>query len=190
MMHVQIRKVISGMALVTILSGTMLAGCSSTSSTSTSTEQATTPSTQQSTTSETQSTQSTSTQASGQTPNKSQQPGNADMTKVLSRAAEILGVSADKFKTAFESAMPQGQQGQSPSGSNGQGGQPPSPPSLPTDNKTPMSGPPGLASDNRTQMSPPGQDMTTIYSKIATELGLSATDVANAMTQAQKELQK
>lgn len=192
--NMSIKPIVSAVAIVCAFA--LLAGCS----TAAIPDQSSSP-TQQSGSAEVQ---QTTTQATGQP--ASQQPSSAtgpqqppkglDMTAVLTRAAEILGVTPAKLITAFENARSQGQQGQPPSGTGGQQGQPPSgtggqrgqppsgsnmqggqPPAPPSDNRTPLSG-------------PPMQDMTAIYTRIATELGLSATDVANAMEQAQKELMK
>jgi hypothetical protein len=133
-------------------------------------------------------TQQTNTQTGGQSAEQaSQQPGTGqrpaggqDMTKVLTRAAEILGVSSDKFTTAFNNARPQapaggGQQGQQPSGEkpseppSGQQGQPPEPPSG--------------------QQSQSGKGfMTETYTKMAEELGISADKIEAAMNQAMQEL--
>lgn len=104
---------------------------------------------------------------------------DAVMTAILNRAAEILGISSDKFTAAFQNAqnaMPKGgasgsgQQGQPPTAPSGQQGQPTTPPS-------------------GQQMSQ-SKFMTEIYEKMAVELNISADDIAKAMEQAQKELQK
>ncbi len=132
-------------------------------------------------------TQQTNTQTGGQSAGQSsQQPGTGqrpaggqDMTKVLTRAAEILGVSSDKFITAFNNARPQppsgagqqeppsGQQGEKPSEPpSGQQGQPPS-----------------------GQQGQSGKGfMTETYTKMAEELGVSADKIEAAMNQAMQEL--
>ena len=127
-------------------------------------------------------TQQTGTQTGGQsTWQASQQPGTGqrpaggqDMTKVLARAAEILGVSSDKLTTAFNNARPQppsGQQGEKPSEPpSGQQGEKPS---------EPPAGQQGQSGKGF---------MTDTYTKMAEELGISADKIEAAMNQAMQEL--
>jgi uncharacterized protein YceK len=161
-------------AVMLIIAAVLVAGCSSGSSKSsaTSSGQATQPSTQQSTQ-----------QSGGQQQQPSgQAPDNSKMDAVMTRAAAILGVSADSFKKAFENAM----------GKSGNVGQPPSPPG---DNMTAGS-PPSQPSSGQQPSAPPSgssaqsPDMTATYTKMATELNLTAEAIQKAMTQAQQELQK
>ena len=171
-------------AIVLIIAAVMVAGCSSgaTQSTPASTGQ----SVQQSTP---QTTQSTTQQSSGQQSGtqsgqqaSGQAPDNSKMDAVMTRAAAILGVSTDSFKKAFENAM----------GKSGNVGQPPSPPG---DNMT-AGGPPSQPSSGQqpsastSGSSAQGPDMTATYTKMATELNLTADAIQKAMTQAQQELQK
>ncbi len=150
--------------------------------------QSTTP-TQQSVTTPSQ---QTTTQTGSQSADQSSQPaagqqapsGGQDMTKILTRAAEILGVDSEKFTAAFENARPQG----GPS-DNGTRGQPSSPPSG-------QSGEPPAAPTGQQGEEPPsgqqGQDgkgfMTEIYTSMAEELGVSADKIEAAMSQAMQEL--
>jgi hypothetical protein len=176
-------------ALGGILSGIVLAGCSSGSSSQTTapaaqTQQQTNQSTQLQTTTSGQQ----SSNASGQQPsNTSGQPpsgqGQEGMKKVIARAATILGVSESALTTAFDAAM----QANRPSGS---------------DNKTPPSGQPPTQGQSSGQQPPQGQSgqgqppsgssdmMTSVYSKIAAALNLSADKVKAAFEQAQTELKQ
>ena len=164
-------------AVVLIIAAVLVAGCSSGSSKSTTTSsgQATQPTTQQST-------QQSSGQQTGQQQPSGQAPDNSKMDAVMTRAAAILGVSTDSFKKAFENAM----------GKSGNVGQPPSPPG---ENMT-AGGPPSQPSSGQQLSTPPsgssaqGPDMTAAYTKMATELNLTADAIQKAMTQAQQELQK
>ncbi len=171
--------------VLAIIATVIMAGCGSNSSQSTpsSSEQSVQQSTQQTTQ---QSTQQSGTQSGQQQPPSGQAPDNSKMDAVNTRAAAILGVSADSFKKAFQNAMPQG----GGSGS-GQQGQPPAP--TPGDNTTGHQGqlpsgqqPPAAPSGSSGQ----GPDMTDIYTKMATELNVTADAIAKAMAQAQQELQK
>ncbi len=174
--------VIVVLAIIAII---VMAGCGSNSSQSTpssseqsvqqSTQQTTQQSTQQSTQQTTQQTTQQSTQQSGtqsgqQQPPSGQTPDNSKMDAVITRAAAILGVSADSFKKAFQNAMPQGR-----GSGSGQQGQPPS-------GQQPPSAPSGSSAQ--------GPDMTAIYTKMAAELNVTADAIAKAMAQAQQELQK
>jgi hypothetical protein len=188
-----LRKLATGIAFVVILISISLAGCSTNSSqnpSSSSGQQSSTSSDQQSVD---QSTQQQQPSSSGQQPS-----GDLNMTAILNRAAEILGISADEFTTAFQNAMPEGgasgsgQEGQPSAPPSGQEGQPPAPPSGQEGQPaTPPSGEEGQppAAPSGQQMSQ-SQFMTEIYEKMATELNISADDIAKAMEQAEKELQK
>jgi len=174
-------------AFVVVLISISLTGCDSNSSQSTSS-----PTTQPSVDSSGQQSNNPSMQQqqpghSGQ----SQSPNAPDMTAVLNRAAEILGISSDKFTTAFQNAMPKpstDQQEQPPAPPTGtpptgthpsdQQGQPPEPPT-----GAPQSGQPKSQSENP-------QFMTDVYAKMAEELNISVDDISKAMTQAEEELKK
>jgi hypothetical protein len=168
-------------ALGAILSGILLAGCSSGSG-----SQTTAPAVQ--TQQQTNQAAQQQTNTSGQQPsNTSGQPpsgqGQEGMKKVIVRAATILGVSESDLTTAFNTAM----QANRPSGS---------------DNKTPPSGQPPTQGQSSGQQPPQGQSgqgqppsgssdmMTGVYSKIATALNLSADKVKAAFEQAQSELKQ
>jgi len=173
-------KTAAAIAFVVILISICLAGCSTSSSQNPSSSSGQQSS---STTSEQQSDNQSARQQPG---SPGQQPPGAS-TAILTRAAEILGISSDDFIAAFNNAMPEGgpfgsgQQGQSATPPSGQQGQPPATTSgqqgQPT---TPPSG----------QQMSQSQSMTAIYEKMAEELNISADDIANAMEQAQEELQK
>lgn len=194
-MSKNIRKLASGMALVLILTSISLAGCSTDSSQSPSSSSG-----QQSSTLSDQQPVNQSTQqqpnSSGQQPSGSsgQQPPDAsNMTVILSRAAEILGISSDDFIAAFNNAMPVdgpsglGQQVQPPAGPpSGQQGQ--QPPELPSDQQ--QGQPPAPPSGQQPSQSGSPQFMTAVYEKMAVELNISADDIAEAMTQAENELLK
>ena len=178
-----LRKLATGIAFVVILISISLAGCSTNSaqnpSSSSGQQSSSTTSEQQSVN---QSTQQQQPGSPGQQP-----PGASNMTAILTRAAEILGISSDDFIAAFNNAMPEGgasgsgQQGQPPTAPSGQQGQPPTPPS--GEQGQPSTPPSGQ------QMSQ-SQSMTEIYEKMAVELNISADDIAKAMEQAEEELQK
>jgi hypothetical protein len=168
-MITSLKKSAAVTALVVILIGTFLTGCSASSSqtSSSSSGQQSSPTTSgQASTNE-----STQQQA---TPPGQQQFGGSNMTEILTRAAEILGISSDDFIASFQNAMPQGgpsrsgEQGQPPTAPSGQQGQPPT------------------SGQQMTQ----SQFMTDIYAKMAEELNISADDIANAIQQAEEELQK
>ncbi|MFA5066196.1 MAG: hypothetical protein WC566_12145 [Dehalococcoidia bacterium] len=151
--------------------------------------QSTTPSQQTVSTPSQQTTTQTNSQSGDQSSQQSaegRQPpsGGQDMTAILTRAADILGISSDKFITAFNNARPQapsgdGQHGQPPSGQDGE------PPAAPTGQQ-----------GEKPSESPSGQQqgkdgtgfMTEIYTKMADELGISADKIEAAMSQAMQEL--
>jgi hypothetical protein len=181
-----INKIATGITLVVVLAGLILASCSS------ATTQTTTPASgQQSANQPAQKSSSSSQQPSGQQSSgqqpagsPGQPPGNDNMTAIVKRAAEILGISTDKFTTVFQNAMPKR------TGSDQQGGQPPTPPS--GQQVQPPSGgqqgqPPAPSADQSMTQS---QVMTDVYTKMATELGISADSISKAMVQAEKELKK
>jgi len=189
-MFKNVKQLAAGITFVVILTTVSLAGCSSDVSqnqSSSSGQQSSTSSDEQSTN---QSTQQQQPSSSGQQPSGSpgqQQPGASNMTAILTRAAEILGISSDNFIAAFNNAMPVG----GPSGS-GQQGQPPTPPSG-EEGQMPIS-PSGQegqpAAPQSGQQTSQAQFMTEIYEKMAAELNISADDIAEAITQAEEELQK
>jgi hypothetical protein len=180
---INLKKCAAITIFVVVLIGSCLAGCSTGSSqnTSSSSEQQSSPVTA-SQQSDNQSAQRQQSGSPGQQP-----PGASNMTEILSRAAEILGISSEKLTTAFQNAMPQGgpsgsgQQGQPPTAPSNQQGQPPTPPSGQQGQpSTPPSG----------QQMTQSQPMTDVYEKMAEELNISADDIASAMQQAEEELQK
>jgi hypothetical protein len=181
-MSKNLKKLAASIAFVVILTSISLAGCStdlSQNSSSSSGQQSSTSLDPQSVDQSTQQQQPTS---SGQQP-----PGDSNITAILNRAAEILGISADEFTTAFQNAMPEG--GASGSGQEGQPSVPPSgqegePPALPSGQERQPSTPP---SDQQMSQS---QFMTEIHEKMAAELNISADDITEAMEQAEEELQK
>lgn len=184
-MSKSVKTVAAGMLLLIMLMGVILSGCGMTETyqnqSSSSGQQSSTSSGQQSTgQAATQQPNSSSQQPSG-SPGQ-QPPGGIDNTEVLTRAAEILGISSDDFITAFQNAMPQGmpsgagQQGQPPTSQSDQQGEPPTPTSG-------QQGPPTGQGMSQSQL------MTDIYEKMAEELNISADDITNAIQQATEELQ-
>jgi hypothetical protein len=191
---INLKKCAAATIFVVVLIGSCLAGCSASSS------QNTTSATGQESSPAATGQQSTSQSAQQQKPGSQgqQPPGASNMTEILSRAAEILGISSEKLTTAFQNAMPQGgpsgsgqqgqpstppsgQQGEPPAAPSGEQGQPPTPPSGEQgQSSTPPSG----------QQMTQSQFMTDIYEKMAEELNISADDIASAMQQAEEELQK
>jgi len=97
-------------------------------------------------------------------------PGQANMEKIIARAATILGVSESDLSNAFHQA------------GGGWPGGTPQPPLNNAYRQQPAQGqqPPSGSSDM----------MKSIYSKIAATLNLSADDVAAAFEQAQSELEE
>jgi hypothetical protein len=189
-----LKKSAAAIAFVVILISICLAGCSATSSQNPSSSSGQQSS---STTSGQQSDNQSGQQRQPGSPG--QQPGGAsNMTAILTRAAEILGISSEKLTTAFQNAMPQGgpsgsgQKGQSATPPSGQHGQPSTPPSGQQGQATtPLSGQQGQSSTPPSgQQMTQSQFMTDIYEKMAEELNISADDIANAMQQAETELQK
>jgi hypothetical protein len=167
-----LRTITLAVALAATLTVISLAGCSSDVS-----QNQSSSSGQQSSTS---SGQGSTNQATQQQPSSSSQqpPGAANMNVILTRAAEILGISSDDLIAAFQNAMPQG----GPSG-QGQPGQPPMPPS------GEQGQPPAPPSGQQPSQSSSPQFMTEIYEKMAAELNISADAIAEAIAQAEKELQ-
>jgi hypothetical protein len=129
-----------------------------------------------------------------------QQFDNSGRTAVLTRAAQILGITSDKFITAYQNATTavmgnfnHGWTGTPPSGMpfGGQFGQPPAPPSGSPPSGAPQFGQRGGQRPPDGQFQPPTgvpQFITDIYNKMAIELGISAEVIASAMTQAENEL--
>jgi hypothetical protein len=113
------------------------------------------------------------------------------MEQMIVRAAEILNVSEDDLRQAFQNAM-NANMPQPPSGSGQQpppqgeppqmSGETPQQPPQPPEGQTPGM-PPGQPSGQG-----PGFDMQQIYAEIAETLGISEVDVAAAFEQAQLEL--
>ncbi len=178
-MFKNLKRLAAVITFLVILTSISLAGCSSNMSQTPSSSSG-----QQSTNQPAQQQQSSS---SGEKPAGSpgQPPqGASNMEAILNRAAEILGISADKFTAAFQNAMPQpgsGQEGQPSQPPSGEQGQPPEPPS--GQQGQPSEPPSGQ------QMSQ-SQFMTETYAKMAVELNISADDIAKAMAQAEEELKK
>lgn len=184
-----IKRLATGITFVVILTTISLAGCSpdmSQNQSSSSGKQSSTSSDQGSTNQPTQQQPS----SSGEQPSGSagqQPPGASDMTAILNRAAEILGIASDDFIAAFNNAMPEGgafgsiQQGQPSAPPSDQQGQPPALPSGQQEQ------PPTLPSG---QQMPQSQFMTEVYEKMAAELNIFADDIAEAITQAEEELRK
>jgi hypothetical protein len=175
-----------------------LAGCSSDVSQSQSSSSGQQPSTSSGQQSIDQSMQQQPPDSSGQ----GQFPGASNMTEILNRAAEILGISSDDFITAFNNAMSEGgafdsgQQGQpSPPSGQQEGQQPPAPPSGQQEGQQPPA-PPSDQQQGQQPTPPQGQQMsqsqfmTEVYAKMAVELNISADDIAEAMVQAETELQE
>jgi len=156
-----IKNFASAIACAVALLAGSLAGCG----TAATQDQSASPAQQSGTTTVPQTTTQSGSEMSGQPTQPP--PGMPDMTAVLTRAAEMLGVAPDKFITAFENARPQG----GPPG-DGQQGQPPAPPS------GQQPGQPGT------------QFMTEIATKMAAELNISADKIEAALSQAQQEISK
>ena len=184
------------LAFVVILIGLVVAGCSA-SSTAQPASQEQTVTTPASTTSSTPTPDSaTTTQPNSGTQNgsRSGRPGGQDMSQVMSRAAQILGITEAQFTSAYQQAqtsvfgaMPGGTPGQQPpSDSSGQ-----RPQHLYTDNTSGQRPPSGTSGQ------PPPQggwgsnsgSMLKIYSKMADILNISADKISSAMDQARQELQ-
>lgn len=163
------QKSAAAMAFAVILAVIILAGCGSSVTQ--------TPASSSGQQSATQPTQQQPSGSSGQKPDgaQGQQPPGGAQNKdaVMKRAAEILGIDEAKFTAAFKNAMP--------APPSGQQGLPPA---------TPSSGQQGQPLSGAQQGQSPGgaRDMTAIYEKMATELGISADDIAKAMAQAEQEL--
>jgi hypothetical protein len=135
---------------------------------------------------------------SGTTPGAQQgRPGGPGMSKMFSRAAQILGVTEAQFTSAFQQAQesvfgktPSGTAGTPPAPPSGTSGQqPPAPPS-----GTPGQQPPAPPSGTSGQQPPPGgqgpnsEMMQKVYSKMAEILNISADKISGAMDQARQEL--
>jgi hypothetical protein len=111
-------------------------------------------------------------------------PGGQNMTQVLNKAADILGISEATFTSAYNDARtsvfgsrPSGTRGQPPqrpSGSENWSGQRSQPPSGGGSGQPPQ----GVSSM-----------MTQVYAKMATALNISADKISAAMQQAMMELQ-
>ncbi len=184
-MHDKIAKFPVYAALVIIISAMALAGCSS-SSTSSSTPS----STQQPAAQTQQSGQQSGQQGGQQGSQQGQKHDGQDMqemqTKLLTRVAEILGVSTESLTTAYQNAM-QSVMGDKTPGQGGQG-TPPEKPSGEGDQKPPEGGQPPTDGQGGQGGGHGGPDMSGVYSKVAEALGLTAEKVQAAFEQAQKEL--
>jgi hypothetical protein len=204
-----LKNIALSMALVVVLTSFSLAGCSS----DISQNQSSSSGQQTSASTEEQSIDQPKQQQPPDSSGQNQFPGASNMAEILNRAAEILGVSSDDFIAAFNNAMPgdgvfdSGQQGQPSSPPFGQqeGQQPPAPPSgqqgqlpIPPSDQQEGQQPPAPPSDQQQGQQPkPPQDqqmsqsqfMTEVYAKMAAELNISADDIAEAIAQAEKELQ-
>jgi hypothetical protein len=184
------------LAVALILIGLVLAGCSTggiastTQDTSSSPAQtATAPS--QTTASPAQSgtapaSTATGSNTSGSTASPTQgsapsgRQGGPDMSKQLSRAAQILGITEAQLTSAFqqaqESVFGKAPTGTPPSGTSSQ--QPPAPPSGTSGQQPPQDG-----------QGPNTENMQKLYSKMAEILNISADKISSAMDQARQELQ-
>lgn len=114
-------------------------------------------------------------------------PGSPDMSKMLSRAAEILGITEASLTSAFQQAQESILAGM-PGGTPGQ-----LPPNLFTDN-TSVQRPPQPPAGSPGQQPPGGfapdpESTQKFYSKMAEILSISADKIAGAMEQARQELQ-
>jgi len=171
-------------ALGAILSGLLLMGCSSGSTSST-----TAPAMQD------QQAAPEATQSSGQSAQSGQQgqppsgQGKDGMKNVIAKAATILGVSETDLTAAWESAMKEAGGGQGGPGGPG-GSDNRTPPSPPSDN--PPSGTPPSGQSGQQGQPPSGSSemMTKVYASVATTLGLTTEKVQAAFEQAQSELKQ
>jgi|GEM_PF-700747 len=182
-------------AVAVILIGIILAGCSavgtgSTSGTSSSPAQTTAAPTQSGTTASTEnSSGAASTPSQGNAP--SGRRGGRDMSKQLSRAAQILGITEAQLTGAFQQAQ-ESVFGKAPTGTtpSSASGQPSMPPSGTWGQQSPA--PPSGASGQQTPpqgRGPNQESMQKLYSKMAEILNISADKISNAMDQARQELQ-
>lgn len=115
-----------------------------------------------------------------------------DMSKMLSRAAQILGISESQFSSAFQQASESvfGKMQIPPS--SGAGQKPPAPPVGGTDQQPPV---PPTGSTGQQPPTPPSgmqgpgdENMLKVYSKMAELLSISADKISSAMDQARQEL--
>ena len=187
------------LAVMVIVIGIVVAGCSTGSAGQTGSQEqpVATPAASTSTTDTPASTTGTQPNNGWQNGDHTGQPGGPDMSKMMSRAAEILGITEAQLTSAFQQAqesvfgkMPGGMPGrQPPSDSSGQ-----RPPHLYTDNSSGQR-PPQLPSGTSGQQPPqwgqgPNSGSTQkLYSKMAEILSISADKIASAMDQARQELQ-
>jgi len=102
-------------------------------------------------------------------------PGGPDMSKMMGRAAEILGITEAKFTSAFQQAQ-ESVFGSMPGGMPGQ--QPPQPPTGITGLPAPQGG-----------QAPGSESVQKVYNKMAEILSISADRIASAIEQARQELQ-
>ena len=177
-------------SIAIILIGMVLAGCStgSTSQTTSQEPAVTTPASSSSETATPASTTGTQPNNGWQNGNHTGQPGGPDMSKMMSRAAQILGITEAQFTSAFQQAqesvfanMPSGTSGQRPphlSTDNTSGQRPPQPPSGTSGQQPPQWG-----------QGPNSGSTQKLYSKMAEILSISADKISSAMDQARQELQ-
>lgn len=187
-MHKRFAQIPVYITLVIIVAAALLAGCGSTATGST---PASTPAGSSQPAQDQQGSQQSG-QQGGQQGGGKGGPGGQDFqamqTKLLARVAEILGVSTESLTTAYQSAIKEVMGNMTPPSGAGQG----QPPSVGTQGQPPSSGgtPPMPPSDNRTG-GPGGRggpDMSGVYSKVASALGLTAEKVQAAFEQARTEL--
>jgi hypothetical protein len=110
------------------------------------------------------------------------------MSKIMSRAAQILGITEAQLTSAFQQAqqsvfanLPSGTSGQRPphlSTDNTSGQRPPQPPSGTSGQQPPQWG-----------QGPNSGSTQKLYSKMAEILSISADKISSAMDQARQELQ-
>jgi hypothetical protein len=120
-----------------------------------------------------------------QSGSRSGRPGGPDMSKMMSRSAEILGITEAQLTSAYQQAqesvfgkMPSGTPGQRPPTDNTSGHQWTQPPTGTSGQQPPQGG-----------WGPNSETMQKLYSKMAEILNISADKITSAMDQARQELQ-
>ena len=178
------------LAVIVIVVGMALAGCSTGSASQTTSQEpaVTTPASSSSETATPASTTGTQPNNGWQNGNHTGQPGGPDMSKIMSRAAQILGITEAQLTSAFQQAqqsvfanLPSGTSGQRPphlSTDNTSGQRPPQPPSGTSGQQPPQWG-----------QGPNSGSTQKLYSKMAEILSISADKISSAMDQARQELQ-
>ncbi|MHB8085356.1 MAG: hypothetical protein ACYDHZ_05995 [Dehalococcoidia bacterium] len=162
--------------IMVILAGLGLSGCSAGTG-----AQSSTPAVQQPSSSSAPSSSGNGQGDASSGQRGSRGPGGPNMSAILNKAADILGISESTFTSAFNDARtsvfgsrPSGGRtggGQSPSG--GPGGPPPS------ENRTWGGQPPSGSGGGQ-----PSAMMTQVYAQMATALNISADKISAAMQQA------